>query len=680
MDNKKKRRPSVSSPSIESLEPRRLLAAFGTPWPDARNLDISFPADEVQIRSDVNEIHSTLALIATAQQWQELALRAFQTWAVYADINVGLRADHDLPFGTPGLSQNDPRYGDFRIGAFSQTGVLANTLPFQTIAGSWSGDILLNNDSSFNYHDWADQLPPDPASVPADSHDLFSVLLHETGNALGLPDSINSADVMYGHYSGPKGALSPADIANIQALYGVRTDPFELVDNGSLSSATIVPTPVGFNPDAAKISVRGNILSIVDNDIYQHTLITGKSAVTINVNAAGLSFLKPKLEILDGSGAVVASAESSSVFDNDVSLTLDGLSNQTELRIRVKAAQDDLYATGDYELVIDYRNAATRASDAVPGDYLDGIESIGTNFDLADNETDLNDTVLTAIALASIGPFDLNARYETVSGISSVADVDVWKITSPNQASGRLVVNLAGVGLDSPDLQIQILDGNGQNVGARGRLRADGTWVMEVIQPEVDAEYLIRISIDSTSAVSVGNYVMTAEFATQSAQMNDFVSSTVSSEMDNFVRWTSMKTRLYRFDLFSQGASFDEAVKLTVYDAQTQHVVFVMATPSGVTRSAYLMLAEGDYILRFTAVSRVAAPVQSISYTLTADGISDDQDPESGGTDPDYYSYDYTETGYYGYDDLDPDDNYYVYIPWYGYEGYVYEGTYYGPY
>jgi len=659
-----------------------VLAAFGTPWPDARNLDISFPADQVQIRSGENEIHSTLASIATEQQWQELILRAFQTWAIYADINVGLRADHDLPFGTSGLSQNDPRFGDFRIGAFSQLGVLANSLPFQTVAGSWSGDILLDSDGMFNYHDWADQLPPDSASVPADSHDLFSVLLHETGNALGLADSINSADVMYGHYSGPKGALSPADIANIQALYGVRSDPFELVDNGSLSSSTIVPTPVGFNPDASKISVRGNILSIVDSDIYQHTLITGKSSITISVNAAGRSFLKPKLEILDASGAVVASAVSTSVFDNDVTLTLDGLSNQSDLRIRVTAAQDDLYATGDYELVIDYRTAASRASDAIPGDYLDGIETLGTNFGLADDEAGLNDTVLTAIALASVGSFDLNARYETVSGISSVADVDVWKITSPNQTSGRLVVNLASVGLDSPDLQIQILDGNGQNVGARGRLRADGTWVMEVIQPEANAEYLIRISVDSTSAVSLGNYVTTAEFLTENAQMNQFVSSTVSSEMDNFVRWTSLKTRLYRFDLFSQGVSSDEAVKLTIYDAQTQQVVFAMATPSDITRSAYLMLTEGDYVLRFTAISRVAAPIQNISYTLTADGISDDQDPDSGGTDPDYYSYDYTETGYYGYDDLDPDDYYYVYIPWYEYEGYEYEYeyTYIAPY
>lgn len=74
-----KRGASSTKVKVEELESRRLLASFGTPWPDAQSLTISFPADGVAVQSKTNDIHSTLASIATEAEWQELSLRAFQT-------------------------------------------------------------------------------------------------------------------------------------------------------------------------------------------------------------------------------------------------------------------------------------------------------------------------------------------------------------------------------------------------------------------------------------------------------------------------------------------------------------------------------------------------------------------------------------------------------------------------
>ena len=139
--------------AIQNLEDRRMLTVFGNAWPDARNLAVSFPTDGVEVGSYANDINQTLDQIATRQQWQELSLRAFQTWAIHADINVGLRNDYDNGFGTPGMTVGDPRFGEFRIGAFPQQGVLANSVPFQAVAGTYSGDLLLNSNEQFTFHD-----------------------------------------------------------------------------------------------------------------------------------------------------------------------------------------------------------------------------------------------------------------------------------------------------------------------------------------------------------------------------------------------------------------------------------------------------------------------------------------------------------------------------------------------
>ncbi len=664
----------IHQPHLEHLETRKLLAAFGTPWPNARDLSISFPADGVSIANYENVIHEELDTVTSRENWQELVLRAYQTWAIHADVNIALTPDHDLNFGTPGLSNQDPRFGEFRIGAFPQTGVLANSLPFQSVAGTWSGDLFLNSQETFIYHDWEDNLPPDPMIDPNGAKDLFSVLLHETGNTLGIADTSIPSAVMFGHYAGPKGLLTPEDIGWLQALYGARTDPYEQVDNGQLGLATFIPTPIDFDPAIDTLDLRGSILNFNDADFYRVTPLAGQNEVTFRVNAVGVSLLVPKIEVYDQNGVLLAQQISESVFDNNVSVTVSGLTSAGDINIRVSAASDDIYSVGDYRLVVDYRSATIRATDPVAGLYNAGIESLGTNFALADDEIGLNDTILTAMALASSDGFETNAVYEMQSSMSSASDVDVWKITSPAEVDGRLVVKVASVGAISPDLRVHIIDANGQPVGARGRLRSDGTWVLEVAQPEANTQYLIRLSVDPNSAVGVGNYVASAEFATDASQMNQFVAGSISSDIDEIFLWTSLKTRLYRFDLSTFDGESSEAIRVIIYDAVTQDIRLIFASPAGTSRTAFALLPEGDYVIRISGISQSGAAVTNLSYELLADGISDDQDDDGDGDDSSYYNYnyDYGSSYYYG------GSNYYDYYYYYGswYDDYEYEYTY----
>ncbi|QDV47669.1 Matrixin [Stieleria neptunia] len=663
---------NVSAASLQTLEDRRMLAVFGNVWPNQRDLTISFPSDGVQIGSQQNDVNALLDTIAQRDQWQELALRAYQTWAVYADINVGLRNDYNNAFGAPGLLVGDPRFGEFRIGAFPQEGLVANSVPFQAVAGTYSGDLVLNSNEQFTFHDWADNQGPDPTTLAEGDRDLFSLLLHETGNTLGLDDNLLDWSVMFRQYTVPKGVLSAEDIEAITALYGQRSDPYEQLDNGSLYVASLIPTPVGLDPQTEVIRSRGSLSAGNDVDYYKIVPITGADSVTLRVRASGVSLLQSRLEVINAYGQVIDQTDAVSVFENDNELTITGIANQGELYLRVSAVDSsDVYAVGDYWVEVDYRGESERAGDLHPGAYDSGPDTLFAHFDLTDDEFGLDDHLTGAMEPVPSETLETK-RYEIQSSVSSAADVDYIKITAPETIEGRLVVHVAGVGAVRPDVRLNVVDAQGQSVGASARLHADGTFTVEVAQPQASQDYFVKVSVDPNSTVDAGNYVAIAEFESPQAQMNDLAGGELTGESDKFIRWTAGKTRLYRFDLNAASADADQAVRLTVYDAHTREIKMVAVAHAGITRTTLAWLQQGEYILRFTAISTGTAPVTQVSFALAADGISDDQDEDwvDPADDPNYDPY-YYHSGEYdeGYYESGSEYYYYEYYPYYPYYG-----------
>ncbi|MFU7562164.1 matrixin family metalloprotease [Roseiconus sp. JC912] len=662
-----------SSVRLEVLEQRRLLTTFGEAWPNERELTISFPADGVAIGHGENEIASLLDPVADRQQWQELLLRAYQTWSIHSGFNVGLRNDFDVRFGTPGLTVGDPRFGEFRIGAFPQTGLVASSVPFQAIAGTNSGDLLLNSNETFTFHDWQDSLPPDPATIEDGDRDVFSLFLHESGNTLGIDDNDMSWSVMFGQYTVPKGVLAEEDIAAIQALYGQRIDPYELVDNGEMQVATLLGTPADFEPNTQVLRARGSLKDGQDVDVFKVVPVSGFDEITFRVRAKGVSLVQSKLEVLDSAGNVLQSHAATSVFDNDNELTLSGMTGTNELYLRVSPLNpDDIYAVGDYYVEVDYRDAQTRASDLLPGDYNSGADALFTGFDLADLEVGQNETVGDAV---SIDPTDLIAgnRYELQAAIGSSSDIDFYKITAPADVDGKLVVHLSTVGTDAPLLKLRVVDSTGQPVGTAGRMRADGTISVEVASPQASEDYFVRIGVDPSSSVDVGNYVVVAQFDNAASTMHQLSSGTVDADADRFIRWEAAKTKLFRFDLSAVGLDQAQAVRMTIYDAHTREVKLVAKANADVTRTVMAWLQEGEYILQFSAIADGEATATGIDYSLAIDGLSDDQDDsEYDGENTGYDPYDYEYRDSYDYSDV------YAYGPsYYTYYYYYYNPDYY---
>src|SRR5262249_47257999 len=140
-------------------------------------------------------------------------------------------------------------------------------------------------------------------------YDLYTVMLHEFGHALGLPDNSDPSSVMYDSYLGPRTGPSSTDIANLRALYGARApDP-----NAGPSDNNTLPTATPLNPLtnstlSGVLVANADITTLQDKDVYSFTTLLTTGSVNINVQTGGLSLLDPRVTVYNASGQVVSSA------------------------------------------------------------------------------------------------------------------------------------------------------------------------------------------------------------------------------------------------------------------------------------------------------------------------------------------------------------------------------------
>jgi hypothetical protein len=278
-------------PDLEGLEDRVLLYSdLGDQWTYSSRITYSFMPDGTSVGGTPSVLFQTLnAKFATAT-WENQIEQAAALWENATNANLALVSDGGEPVGTPGDQQDDPRFGDIRIGMVPlASGVLAETfLPPPANGGTNAGDILFNSTINWQINS---------------NYDLMTVAAHEFGHSLGLGESSVSTAVMYGTYNGIKQALTSDDIAGIQSIYGTRQfDQFNTGgqrDNTYLT-ATNINSYIGTN---SQIAIPGlDITTGGDSEwFYVNVPSSTTGTMSVTVQSSNLSSLSPKIQIYNSS-------------------------------------------------------------------------------------------------------------------------------------------------------------------------------------------------------------------------------------------------------------------------------------------------------------------------------------------------------------------------------------------
>ncbi len=332
---------------FENLEPRLPLSSDGIVWGSSAYLTLSFAPDGTDVAGQQSTLFSTFDEVAQEAVWQEAVQRAFQTWAVHTNADIGVVADSGDPFGAAGRTHADSRFGDIRVGAIPmREGVFAISIPQDIVSGTWVGDVVFNSNADL-----------------ADVNDIFSVALHEAGNVFGLKDNQDPNSPLYSGGAIPT-AIEPtlADIAALQAIFGERTADTNERDqpNDTFGDATQIrfSDDADFHGETPSV-LYGDISGAEDADVFRLDIPNGYTGpATLEVRTQGISLLAPRLSVFDRDGNPLDEQESL-VGGRGVSIQLPHVDSGQRLYIQVEASLDEVLAVGGYSLISTFDEART---------------------------------------------------------------------------------------------------------------------------------------------------------------------------------------------------------------------------------------------------------------------------------------------------------------------------------
>ncbi len=501
----------------EGLEPRIVLTASGVVWPTAPFLSVSFAPDGTEVGDRPSHLSATMNHLGPREVWQGEILRAFQTWAMNTNADIGLVDDGGDDFGTAGPTTGDSRFGDVRIGAIvMDPNVYAITVSRGFTSGTWNGDVLFNR------------------RAPVDTlDDLFKVALHEAGHLFGLEDNTDPTSAMFSTDIPSVMAPSANDLALVHDIYGAVRDA-DLNELGSESNGTqndatrirVSEDSNGFNGLAPSI-IYGDISS-GDVDVYRFDHDTYTGPVTFTVRSEGISLLQPRMSITDENGQLNLPDPvfSTSTTGDSISFTLPSASIENKYYVTVEANVNDENGVGGYSLVTTFDDLVETDQSLIDelaggGEFRfldqDRFQDIFNGDPQATNglfagEIIPNDTLATATVLLPLEIFVEGSRYRTADSISSPTDLDYYSIDSPDFTGGvpqTLTVVVDGILNTDSAWDVEIYDQAGVIVPHQTVLNHGGEFIVQVDGLQSQTNYFVRVgSVDMQQA----NYQMVATF------------------------------------------------------------------------------------------------------------------------------------------------------------------------
>jgi hypothetical protein len=404
-------------------------------------------------------------------------------------------------------------------------------------------------------------------------------------------------------------ALSLGDIAALQELYGAReADRFDaLRSNDAFSRASVLTGQL--SGVGVRYVADGDLTTAADADHYKFTAPLGFNAVTVRLQAEGLSLVLPRVTVYDSYGRVVASALSRDPLNNDLTLRFQtGLLGGT-YTVKVEGATEDVFGIGAYRVVADATllGATLPILPALLSPVVDGV---------------LNNTLLTATQLlggatgAPDSRFDANYR----GVIESSRDVDHYQIRAPLTSPGAPTnLNVVVWGLDASPLnpRVRLLDSLGRPVAFQVLVNDGGVMSAQLQNVTPGEVYYIQIAARVPgSANGTGTYMLGADFNQTPALAPEWAGGdTLAAGATRTDALSINESGTYQFFLAAdQENATGGVVTMTIRD-EAGNVVLTMQATAGqplVTRVKYL--ARGNYTVTYTTAA--TDPVRHDLYVL----------------------------------------------------------------
>jgi hypothetical protein len=345
-------------PSVETLEARVVPSASGHEWPRPERVTFSFMPDGTLLGTNAGgNVYSNLFAKFNAKwptaTWQNLVVKAAQTWAAATNINFDLVSDSGAPTGSGSYQQGDTQFGDIRIGGyiFGNSYLATAFLPPSVNNYSIAGDINFNTGINFNINT---------------TYDLFSVALHEFGHAIGVDHSTFSTSAVFPTYNGVKFGLGGDDVTVVRSIYdgARRLDAYDQVAaNGSFAAASNIDALIN---STTKAGVHNNldISATSDVDFYRVTVPAATTGtLKLTVQTAGLSLLRQAVTVYaSNQSTVLGSGSSAGANDGTVrTITVNGVTAGQVLYVRVAGADTTAFGTGRYAMMLNFGSGADPA-------------------------------------------------------------------------------------------------------------------------------------------------------------------------------------------------------------------------------------------------------------------------------------------------------------------------------
>jgi hypothetical protein len=342
----RKARVRSNRPEAEALEPRTMLSVVSTygQWTYSSRITYSFMPDGTSVAGTPSSLFQTMSTdnipVAT---WQGQIEEAASIWEQNANVNLAQVSDGGEAFGVAGDQQDDPQFGDIRIGAIPlASDILAETfLPPPSNGGTAAGDIMFNSTLTWSV---------------GGGIDLATVAVHEFGHALGLEDQSTDVDsVMYGDYNGINITPDSNDIAAIQSLYDApKYDQFNDsgTHNSSALTATNITTYINTTTDQIAISGLDNTTA-AQSEWYAVTVpATNDGLMAVTVQSSNLSSFAPTLNVYNSSLSLVASLSEPTTYGATLPVTLSVAAGQ---KYYIKVFSSGSYGrVGSYGLEVNF--------------------------------------------------------------------------------------------------------------------------------------------------------------------------------------------------------------------------------------------------------------------------------------------------------------------------------------